>query len=132
MSKFKKRITKITDNLNNAVVYGTAFGKLEEITDLFNTVFIISNDPFRHRGKNLVYVPDLKDINDLYNITMTFVDLDKTDDMSVLIQLFTQGKSFILIEGNSVIERDKSKLLYKFGFRAVLQSKEFHVWNQIK
>ena len=99
---------------------------------MFNTIFIISNDPFKYRGKNLVYVPDLKDINDLYNITMTFVDLDKTDDMSVLIQLFTQGKSFIVIEGNDVIERDKSKHLNKFGFRSVLQSKDFHVWNQIK
>jgi|SRR6056300_964852 hypothetical protein len=132
MSKFKKRLSKITNDLDNAIIYGTAFNKLEEILDLFNTVFVLSNDPLKVRAKNIVYLPDLHQLNDFTGITMTFVDKDKTNDLSPLIPILVKGNSMILIEGRDIIGRDKSKLLYTYRFQAISQFKTFHVWKQGK
>lgn len=132
MSKFKKRITKIAVNLNNALVYGTAFGKLQEILDLFDTVFVVDKTPDKIRAKNIVYIPDLKDFRETISISMIFIDKNKIDDLSELIPIFSQGKAVVLIQGNEVIGRDKSTLLYKYHFNATSQQKNFHVWTQIK
>ena len=103
---------------------------MDEILDLFNTIFIIKDDSPKIRAKNIVYLPNLHELHDTSSVTMSFVDKTKVDDLSILVPLLARGHSMILIEGTEVIGRDKSKLLYTYGFEAVLQSKGFHLWKQ--
>jgi hypothetical protein len=130
MNKFKKRLTKIIGKPQNAVVIGQGFGQLASILETFNTVFIFSWDPPNLRAKNLVFRENFNDLNPLHDITAIFIDLDQTQHLENMSQIWHKNKCTILIEGNDPIGRNLSGPLYRDHFRCVDQQGIYHIWKQ--
>lgn len=131
MTKFQKRLTKILPKMQDCVVFGTAFGNLNEIIPLFNTIFILDKGNERIRAKNVIYISQIKEIMIFTRVNAMFLDLECVEDLQYLPLLTTICKPYILIEGNDVIGRDKSTLLYKHAYRATSQNINFHTWTEI-
>lgn len=132
MTKFQKRLTKILPKMQDCVVFGAAFGNLNEIIPLFNTIFILDKGNERTRAKNVVYLSQIKEVTIFARVNAMFLDLDCVVDLQYLPLLTTTCKPYILIEGNDVIGRDKSTLLYKHAYRAISQNTDFHIWTEIQ
>ena len=129
MNKFRKKLSKVGKELENAVVVGTGFGYLEEIVDIFKTVFVISEEKPKERGRNLVYRETFGDLTQLANISIIFVDRNQLSHLGSIVPVWNRYKSLVIIEGREVIGRDKSLLLYQNGFEAIDQQKSYHVWK---
>lgn len=132
MSKFIKRVQKCSQTTGNALVVGTAFGNLEEILKIYNTVFVVSPTPPSLRARNLVYRQEFNNLNQLTEINTIFLDLDTVDRLSELTMLWQGNKSVIIIEGDEVIGRDKSVPLYNTQWGCTSTQGFFHVWEKIK
>jgi hypothetical protein len=130
MNKFKKRLTKIIGKPQNAVVVGQGFGQLANILETFNTVFIFSWNQPNLRAKNLVFRENFNDLNPLHDISAIFIDLDQTQHLENMAQIWHKNKCTVLIEGNDPIGRNLSGPLYQDHFRCVDQQGIYHVWKQ--
>lgn len=132
MNKIQKRIKKLSRKSTNAMVVGTAFGFLQEILGLFNTVFVVGNEKPNIKGRNLVYRENMNNTNNMTDIGTIFIDLAHLDKLEKLQNFWAKNYSMIFIEGNEVIEREFSTSLYDTGWRCTSQQGFFHVWEQMK
>jgi hypothetical protein len=130
MNKFKKRLTKIIGNPQNAVVVGQGFGQLTSILEIFNTVFIFSWDQPNLKAKNLVFRETFNDLNPLHDISAIFIDLDQLQHLENMSQIWYKNKCSVLIEGNDPIGRHLSAPLYRDHFRCIDQQGIYHTWKQ--
>jgi len=60
------------------------------------------------------------------------VDLDRVKVLDEIGQLLTNAKPDIIVQGKEVIPRGYTENLYRIGYRAVEQSKNFHVWKKVQ
>jgi hypothetical protein len=130
MNKFKKRLTKTIGNTQNAVVVGHGFGRLLSILETFNTVFIFSWDPPNLKAKNLIFRENFNDLNPLHDVSAIFIDLDQTQHLEIISQIWHKNKCTVLIEGNDPIGRTLSGPLYRDHFRCTDQQGIYHIWKQ--
>lgn len=129
MSKFGKRIKKFVGTLDNCLVVGQGFGKLSEILETFNTVFLIDENPSPIKAKNLIFRESFEDISAISEISVIFFDRNQVDKLSLTVPLWYRQKPHIIIEGELVIERELSKDLYQHGYRAVELQGTHHIWK---
>ena len=130
MSKFSKRISKLVDVPVNCLVVGNGFGFLEEILEVFQTVFVISLERPAIKDRKLIYRENFDNLSDMSNIQVVFVDLSYVDKLEMLPILWTRNKCLVAIEGNDPIERVHSGPLYQHSFRCVDVLGFFHLWKQ--
>ena len=130
MSKFKKRISKLTRNpLQNALVIGEGFGHMENLLEIFQTVFVIDESFPKIRSKNLVFKENYDDLHLLIDISFIFFDISKINDINLLAPVFSRWKSIVVVEGNDQISRDYTQSLYNNGWKCTSQQGFFHVWE---
>ena len=132
MSKFEKRLSKLGKRLDHAIVIGSGFGQLEELLQIFKTVFVIGGEKPTIKSKNLVYRENFENLYTVTNVNHIFYDLNKIDQLENLKDYWTKNKSLVLIEGNDPIEREFSKSLYASGWRCTSLQGTFHVWEEYK
>jgi len=132
MSKFTKRVKKIFDIHTSCLVIGQGFGYLEDILEVFETVFVISDKKPEIKHRKLVYRENCDNLSDLYGIQAMFFDLDQLDKLIYMPVVWTKNQPTVLIEGNDPIERTHSKPLYDYGFRCVELLGFFHIWKKQK
>jgi hypothetical protein len=131
MTKFIKRLKKTIGTTDNALVIGSAFGYFDQIPKIFKTVFVHS-DSLDLKGRNIVYIKSLQDIELSNSVDIVFVDLQYIKHIENIMGILTRQSPFLVIEGNDVIERPRVECLYKTGFRAVEKLGIFHLWKKIK
>jgi hypothetical protein len=132
MSKFRKRIQKAQGTMVNALVIGTGFRRLDELTDIFKTVFVISSTLPEIKRKNLIFREGHNSLDPLSEITSIFIDKNQIHTLENLVPVMLKHHPYIFIEGNEVIGREFSLPLYQNGFRAIEQQGFFHTWKKIK
>ena len=132
MDKFEKRLRKLTRNANNALVIGDAFGNLEKIVLIFNTVFVIGNTSPTVKAKNLVYKQNFDHLTSITDTGAIFFNLSEIDKLEMLEDFWQRNNSIILVEGNEPIERNLSKPFYKTGWGCTSLQGLFHVWEKNK
>ena len=131
MNKFQKRLSK---NMKNppidCLVVGDGFGFFDDLLEMFNTVFLLESTIDR-KCKNLIYRQHAKSTFHLSNITAIIIDLDKLKHLDDLSPLLTAIFPDIFIEGDEVIPRTESKLLYQLGYNAVAKLGWGHQWRKV-
>jgi len=132
MNKFQKRITKMLSHNANAVVLGKGFGFLEHILKSFGTVFLIDDTRPENRGKNLVYMANHLSLPPALDVSAIFLDRNKVNVLGTVGSVLNRCNCAIIIEGEEIIPRDQSQLLYSTGFRAIDQNGLFHTWKRTK
>ncbi len=129
MTKFQKRIKKLYKHPENCLIVGEGFGFLNEIIEIYKTVFVVSDRKPNLKSKNLVYREEFDDLSNLVEITAVFLDLSLLDKLETVMHIASRNKSFVIIEGNDPIGRDKSGPLYKTGYQCTGLYGSFHVWE---
>jgi len=132
MSKFIKRITKLVKTPETVLVIGKGFGMTKELTEVFDTVFVVDSVPPSFKARNLVYRQDFHDIGQIGNPTAIVVDLDRLHELNNAVSLWAKARPFILIEGNELVDREKTKLLWTHHYRPIEQLGLFHAWKMMQ
>ncbi len=132
MSKFSKRVKKLFDVHTSCIVVGQGFGFLPDILEVFETVFVISEQKPEIKHRKLVYRESIDNLTDLYEIQAVFFDLDQLDKLIYMPVVWTKNRPIVIIEGNDPIERTYSKPLYDHGFRCSELLGFFHIWKSQK
>lgn len=132
MSKLVKRIKKSLPEIRNAIVIGSGFGQLEQLLEIFNSVFVFMNTDTRLKKKNVIYRENLEGMHLLPEITVMFIDINQKESLDKFENIMVTLKPIFFIEGNEVIGREYSKKFYQTGYRAVEQLGLFHVWKKIQ
>ena len=132
MNKLQKRLRKLSKNQTNAVVIGTAFGNLENILEIYSTVFVINETFPAVKAKNLVYRENFHNLNTITEVGAIFFDLDHLDQFEMVKEFWQRNNSKIIIEGDEPISREFSKPLYDTGWGCTSKQGLFHVWEKLK
>ena len=132
MSKFIKRLTKSLKNIENCIILGDGFGHIDDIIESFNTVFFVGSTGADIKLKNTIYIENYEYVEQLSDISCIIVNRSKVKDINRLQPFWIKKKPLIIFEGSEVIERDFSEEMYRYGYRAVEQYKDYHVWQKIK
>jgi hypothetical protein len=132
MNKFQKRLCKLYKNQVNAVVIGTAFGNLENVLEIYNTVFVIDENFPTIKAKNLVYREDFHNLNAITEVSAIFFDLTRLDRFEMVKDFWQRNNSKVIIEGDEPIGREFSKPLYDTGWGCTSKQGLFHVWEKLK
>lgn len=132
MSKFEKRLRKLSRNTTNAVVLGSAFGNLEQILPVYNTVFIIGIDQPLTKAKNLIYKENFNRLENITEVGAIFFDLVNINQLENLKEFWRRNNSVVFIEGDEPISREFSKPLYDTGWECTSLHGSFHIWEQKK
>lgn len=132
MSKFKKRIQKSFTTEIDVAVYGTGFGHLEDILDLFHSVFLFS-DTQPVKRKNLIF-RGLEDrsTSNITTVSIIFIDRNLIESINFMLPIMIKSHPIIIIEGNDPIERKYSKPLYDNGYLCKDTQGLYHLWKKVK
>jgi len=130
MAKFNKRVSKLSKNpLQNALVVGEGFGYMSNILEMFNSVFVIDENFPRVRARNLIYKENYNDLHLLVDVTHIFVDLKKVLDINLITPVFTRWKSFVVIEGIEIPNKEITHSLLHNGWKCYKLDGIFHAWE---
>jgi hypothetical protein len=129
MAKFQKRLRKMSVNSTNALVIGHGFGKIEDIVQTFNSVFITFYDNIDFKSKNLIYREKIDDLSTLVEIGAVFIDLKNLNKLSEVMPMIRKYRAPVLIEGRDMISKELAQPLIDFGYRPTDQSDSFYVWK---
>jgi len=132
MEKFQKRLLKTKKNPQNAIVLGEGFGHLEDILEVFKSVFVFAPTAPKIKAKNLIFREHGAGKDFLNDISVVFVDRDKTKKIDDIVIILNKWHSLVVIEGDEVIGRDLSQTLYRTGYGAVEQQGYYHTWKKLK
>ena len=128
MDKFLKRISKLKKHPQNAVIYGTGFGRLEELSSLFRSVFVFGNRPAL-KSKNIIYRENFENLGQLNEIDMIFIDRDLKLEMNNLAPIWNAHDLIIVVEGDEVLDKESTQMLYSNNYRATDRLGFFHTWT---
>jgi hypothetical protein len=132
MNKFQKRLSKLDKNQINAIVIGTAFGNLENILQIYSTVFVIDDKFPNIKAKNLVYKENFDNLNAITEVSAIFFDLNRLNQFEMVKDFWQRNSSKVIIEGDEPISREFSKPLYDTGWGCTSKQGLFHVWEKLK
>jgi hypothetical protein len=132
MTKFQKRILKIIGEPENALIVGKGFGEIEDLTNIFQTLFVVSDLPPGQKFKNLVYRENFEHLSQLVYISAVFFSLTDIKKLDRIETILNRWSPYVIIEGHTLIGRDLSKPLYDNKYIAYSQDKSFHVWKSKK
>ncbi len=131
MSKFSKKIKKYLNDDYSVLIIGQGFGYLEDLSNIFKTIFLVNGTTSPIKSRNIVYRENFDNITDIGMVSAIMVDLNNVKDLELMSTYWTQCSPAVLIEGNEPIDRSKSDYLYKYGYRCVEQLGFCHVWKKI-
>jgi hypothetical protein len=132
MNKYQKRLRKISRNTTHALVLGSAFGILDQILEIYDTVFVVSESPPAIKAKNLVYKENFVKLDHLQDMSSIFVDINQLDHLDKIEIIWRKHNSKLFVEGNDRVENDKVKILYNSGWACTSLQGIFHVWEHYK
>ena len=130
MTKFQKRLSKLTKNKTSALVIGTAFGQLTQLLDLYSTIFIVNENATELKAKNLIYRQSIERLDNIVNVGAVFFDIIHISKLESLQTFWKKNNSLIFIEGGDALPRELSKPLYDSGWRCTSLQGIFHVWEK--
>jgi hypothetical protein len=129
MNKFQKRLSKLLKNCENAVVIGHGFGHLDEIVEIFKTVFVINTLAPTTKSKKLVYRENFDNLSQITEVSVIVFDLVAVHRLPDVYPVWHRNKAVIVIEGNDPIDRTLSKSLYESSYECTGLHGSFHVWE---
>ena len=132
MTKFQKRLLKLSRNNAHALVLGSAFGILDQVVEIYDTVFVVSADQPPVRAKNLVYKETFVKLDHIQNITSIFIDHNELCNLDKVEALWKKHNSIIFVEGGVRIDNAIAKPLYDSGWACTSLQGIFHVWEHYR
>jgi hypothetical protein len=132
MNKFQKRLMKLSRNNTHALVLGSAFGILDQILEIYDTVFVVSESPPAIKAKNLVYKENFVKLDHLQDMSSIFVDLDQLDHLDKVEVIWRKHNAKLFVEGGERVENEKVKILYDSGWACTSLQGLFHVWEHYR
>ena len=132
MNKFQKRLHKLSRNNVHALVLGSAFGILDQVVEIYDTVFVVSADQPAVRAKNLVYKETFVKLDHIQNIASIFIDHNELCNLDKVEALWKKHNSIIFIEGDIRIDKTIAKPLYDSGWACTSLQGIFHVWEHYR
>lgn len=132
MTKFAKKITKGSKVHENCVVVGNIWNNLDEITEVFNTVFILTLDSQEFKKRNVVYREDFDDLSILPVIDTVFVDYEKLEHLVKLEKIINKYRLTVYIGHPYHVDNYYRKFLYGRGYELVEFCKTYQIWKPKK
>jgi hypothetical protein len=132
MNKFQKRLMKLSRNNTHALVLGSAFGILDQILEIYDTVFVVSASQPVIKAKNLVYKENFVKLDHLQDMSSIFVDIDQLDHLDKVEVIWRKHNAKLFVEGGVRVENDKVKILYNSGWACTSLQGLFHVWEHYR
>ena len=129
MSKFAKRLRKSLGHLENCLVVGHGFGKMDDLFEIFNTVFLIAEQRPTIKSKKLVYRENYDDLNQISELSVIFFDVDQIKEFKSVLPLVYRFKPYVIVEGSDIRDRNYFKDLYENRYQAVEIHNTHHLWK---
>lgn len=125
MTTLSKKIQKTKKPTRNCLVLGSLFGNLEEIVNVFDSVFVVTADDVSLRRKNLIYRETIESVSILPDIDFIFIDRKYFSRIEELLQIWRRHRPLILTEGNEAPPKDIIKFLKNENYYVTWVDKKF-------
>lgn len=126
--KFKNNVLK-KKNYENVLIVGSGLGYVESLLACCKSVFIIPDENFDLRRKNLVVKETFDKIEDLPAVSFIFMDWHQHVNIKKMANLILRQKPVILIEGKEIIPLEPLKWLQSHHYSLIEMEKKYHRWE---
>jgi hypothetical protein len=109
-------------------VLGSGLGYLNEIVDVFDTVFIVFEKSHDIRKRNIIYRENLSNIDILSDIDFVFVDAEYFDILKQLRPVWLKCRPVFLLEGEDIFGLENYKYLRSESYALVEKYKNMQKW----
>jgi hypothetical protein len=131
MASFSKKIRKLNKFPKNALIIGKAFGQLEELSEIFDSLFVVGSDSNLLRKRNIIYREDFEFLTSLPDIDFIFVDKDYFEQLLRINQIWRKNRSYLVTEGEAPPDKHIYKFLAAETF-AILDAHKHHIFWKFK
>lgn len=134
MSKFAKRLKKLgKKQLDVAISVGSDFSSLENLLEVFSTVFVVSTTAPEIKSRNLIYLNDIDYVSTLYNIDMIFINQGfDSSGLRFLAPLLRKTHPIILLNETYNISVEFKEFLFKLRYELVDINLGYQIWKEIR
>lgn len=126
--KFKNNILR-RKHYDNALIIGSGLGYLESLLACCNSVFIIPDEGFSVRRKNLIVKENFDKIESLPGISFIFMDWHQAVNIKKMSNLILSQKPDLLIESKELILVEQIKWLHSHKYALTEKEKKYHRWE---
>jgi hypothetical protein len=126
--KFKNNVLK-KKNYENVLIVGSGLGYIHNSISCFKSVFIVADEGFDIRAKNLIIKEDFHKVEDLPGISFIFMDWHQHVNIKMLANLILKQKPIILIEGKEIIPLEPLRWLQSHHYSLIEMEKKYHRWE---
>jgi hypothetical protein len=132
MTKFVKKITKGDKAHENCLVLGNVWGNLDDVVEVFNTVFMLNEGEQPIRRKNVVYRQDFEDVSVLPYITSVFIDFGQLDKIIKIENVIKKFRLSAYIGHGYHLDNHYHRFFNSRGYELVEMNKNYQVWKTKK
>lgn len=132
MTKFVKKITKGDKRHENCLVIGTVWGNLDDVSEVFDTVFMLNDNVQAFKKKNVVYREDFEDISMLPYITSVFIDIDQLDKLIKIENVIKKFKLMVYVNQGYHLAEHYHRFFNSRGYELIDMNKNYQVWKSKK
>ena len=132
MNKIQKRLTKLSRDTTHALVIGSAFGILDQVLEIYGTVFVVSEAAPSIKAKNLIYKETFVKLDHIQNISSIFIDIDQLNNLDRIEILWKKHNSKLFIESGERIQDQRVKILQNSGWECTSLQGTFQVWEHYR
>ena len=129
MASFSKKIRKLNKFPKNALIIGKAFGQLEELSEIFDSLFVVGSDSNLLRKRNIIYREDFEFLTSLPDIDFIFVDKDYFEQLLKINQVWRKNRSYLVTEGEAPPDKHLYKFLATETFKIIDAHKHHIFWK---
>lgn len=126
--KFKNNILK-KKIYENALIIGSGLGYTESLLACCKSVFIIPDEGFDLRRKNLIVKETFDKIEDLPGITFIFMDWHQHVNIKKFEKLLLRQKPVLIVGGTEMIPLETLKWMTSHHYSVVEIEKKYHRWE---
>lgn len=129
MSKFIKRLRKISPNLNSCIVLGNGMGYFDDLIPNFNNIFMLAIDGDRKKGRNVIYRENFKDSAYIQDINFVFIDEQYKNYLNELSMPIQRFRPLVYIQGCDFTDKKILKTLEGWSYKCTDYNKDYQIWK---
>lgn len=129
MSKFIKRLRKMSPKLNSCIVLGKGMGYFDDFVSNFNNVFMLHVSDERQKGRNVIYRENFKDVTYLLDINFVFIDVEYVGLLNELAMPIQRYRPLVYIQGCDFSNKKILKTFEGWTYKCIDYNKDYQIWK---
>lgn len=130
MSKFHKRVKKLSSNTEFCLVLRSGLESIEDFSEIFSCVFVYKDADPVYKAKNVVYQESFEELERMPHFDFVFTDEEGLKNLSFVQSLLRIQQPVLMVKAELYIDKIFSNILKECRYDLVDFVKGYQTWKK--